>query len=121
MARSKQTDIIDKLLDTIDKRLELPGFFVSQECTYYGVKAIAARLGCSVRTVRRLMTNGKLMFYYIYLGKRRTVRTNETMIRMTFHTWHLASLEHWRESHTNPESAIREGVAVLPDDIQRIE
>ena len=91
MDRQKEIDICDKLLDRIGKSLEMGGFFVSREITYYGARQIADRLGCSLRTVWRLVQTKKLLYYYIYRGRARVLMTNETMIRLTLLAWHDAS------------------------------
>jgi len=93
----------------------MTGFMVSKEVTYIGHKAIRARLGISASSLDRLIRDKKLLYYVVYAGARRSVRTNETMIRMTFLAWWQAALDIRRNSHTTAETAIREAIAVMPE------
>lgn len=118
MARPKHVDIIDKLIDSFVKRMEIQGFMVSQELTYIGQKAIAKRLGVSKRTVARLLADEKLLHYKVYVGTRASIRTNETMIRMTFLAWHQACMD-LRRKQQPCQTAVREDGAVMPDAMAR--
>ena len=93
MRKRDRDDIIDKLFDRLWQSVEKQGFIVSQELTYIGVKAIAARLGMSRQTCARGLRYGTILHYVKYMGKRRSVRSNETMVRLTYLGWYKACMD----------------------------
>lgn len=97
--------IIDKVFDRIVKGEEFQDFVTYKERTFQTMPKIAARLGCSVITVKRMIDNGRLLYYLIPRRRYAVIATNETMIRMSFAAWHRAAQVMKRESRTNRHSS----------------